>query len=175
MFKSKFVFIYFQDDFDNLRPLCYPQTQVFLLCFSVVNPTSYLNITQKWLPEIRKHNPKTPYVLIGTQCDLRNDVKVLIELANYNECPIDESEAQRTAERIGAAAYLECSALTQKNLKQVFDMAIITAMDRCGHFNDSLKKRKSKSKRKSKTKEKDILADDCAAVKRGWKKLCCFL
>ena len=33
-----------QDDFDNLRPLVYPNTDVFLLCFSVVLPSSFHNI-----------------------------------------------------------------------------------------------------------------------------------
>ena len=30
-----------QEDYDRLRPLSYPQTQVFLVCFSVVNPASH--------------------------------------------------------------------------------------------------------------------------------------
>ena len=30
-----------QDDFDTLRPLCYANTDVFLLCFSVVSPSSF--------------------------------------------------------------------------------------------------------------------------------------
>lgn len=65
-----------QDDFDSLRPLCYPQTDVFLVCFSVVSPTSFHNVREKWLPELRQHNPGAPIVLVGTQSDLRTDVKV---------------------------------------------------------------------------------------------------
>ena len=30
-----------QEDYDRLRPLSYPMTDVFLVCFSVVSPTSY--------------------------------------------------------------------------------------------------------------------------------------
>ena len=33
-----------QDDFDTLRPLVYPNTDVFLLCFSVVMPSTFQNV-----------------------------------------------------------------------------------------------------------------------------------
>ena len=36
-----------QEDYDRLRPLSYPQTNVFLVCFSVVSPGSYENIREK--------------------------------------------------------------------------------------------------------------------------------
>lgn len=117
-----------QDDFDSLRPLCYPNTDVFLLCFSVVSPTSFANVSDKWLPEIRKHCPEAPVILVGTQSDLRTDVKVLIELANYREQPVSELDARRLAHKINAECYIESSALTQKNLKEVFDQAILCSL-----------------------------------------------
>lgn len=36
-----------QEDYDRLRPLSYPQTDVFLVCFSVVAPASYENVREK--------------------------------------------------------------------------------------------------------------------------------
>ncbi|XP_072048776.1 cell division control protein 42 homolog [Amphiura filiformis] len=144
-----------QDDFDSLRPLCYPQTNVFLLCFSVVSPTSFHNVLEKWLPEVRRHNPKAPIILIGTQCDLRTDVNVLIDLAKYNEVPITESEAMQRAERINAVSYVECSALTQHNLKDVFDLGILSALQftsppketkKCGKYKPSKKEKAAQKK-----------------------------
>ncbi len=44
-----------QEDYDRLRPLSYPGTNVFLICFSVVNPASYENVKQKWFPEVNHH------------------------------------------------------------------------------------------------------------------------
>ncbi|KAI1903845.1 hypothetical protein AGOR_G00031410 [Albula goreensis] len=67
-------------------------------------------------------------VLVGTQCDLRQDVKVLIELARRRESPVPEADAHALAEKVGAVAYLESSALTQKNLKEVFDAAITAGL-----------------------------------------------
>ena len=70
-----------QDEFDGMRPLCYADTDVFLVCFSVVRPVSLCNIRDKWLLEIKKHKPKVPILLVGTQTDLRDDLDVLVDLA----------------------------------------------------------------------------------------------
>ncbi|KAK6020251.1 Ras family protein, partial [Ostertagia ostertagi] len=56
-----------QEDYDRLRPLSYPQTDVFLVCFSVVAPASFENVREKWVPEIAHHCSKTPFLLVGTQ------------------------------------------------------------------------------------------------------------
>ena len=56
-----------QEDYNQLRPLSYPNTDVFLICFSVVNPASYHNVQEEWVPELRDCMPHVPYVLIGTQ------------------------------------------------------------------------------------------------------------
>jgi len=42
-----------QEEYSRLRALSYPETDVFLLCFSVVSPASFDNIKTKWYPEIR--------------------------------------------------------------------------------------------------------------------------
>lgn len=62
------------EEYDRLRPLCYSNSSLFLLCFSVVNPSSFQNITNKWLPEITHHCPKVPAMLVGTKIDLRSNV-----------------------------------------------------------------------------------------------------
>lgn len=36
-----------QEDYDRLRPLSYPQTDVFLVCFSVVAPSSFENVKRR--------------------------------------------------------------------------------------------------------------------------------
>ena len=165
-----------QDDFDTLRPLCYPGTDVFLLCFSVVSPTSFHNVLEKWVPEIRHHCPRAPLVVVGTQSDLRNDVKVLIELAKYKEKPVSEEDAAKLADQLGAP-YVECSALTQKNLKEVFDTGILTSLHWThGELGKGLRKSK-RSKSKDSTANTVLSADrtDPSLKKGGWKKFCCFM
>lgn len=41
------------------------QTDVFLICFSVVSPSSYENVTTKWNPEVKHHCPEAPILLVG--------------------------------------------------------------------------------------------------------------
>ena len=165
-----------------------------MLCFSVVNPTSFHNIREKWVPELRKKFPKVPMILVGTLCDLRSDVRELIQLDKYNEKPVGEAEAEQTAKDIGAVCYVECSALTQKNMKDVFDTAIFCALDKKGLLPKSHQQhgRGLGSKRWRRYKnsgqhtvqfvQKNAGTEpgaglDCrqhSKPKSGWKKFCCF-
>jgi len=76
----------------------------------------------------RKRRRLPPIVLIGTQSDLREDVKTLVSLADAREAPVSEAEARRAAERLGCQTYIESSSLTQRNLKEVFDEAIVAGL-----------------------------------------------
>jgi small GTP-binding protein len=102
-----------QEDYDRLRPLSYPQTDVFLICFSLTSKTSLDNVRTRWMPEIQQHAPGVPIILVGTKLDLRE-----------KGTGVESADAQRLAAEIKAVKYLECSAKTQENLKQVFDEAI---------------------------------------------------
>ncbi|XP_072220911.1 rho-related GTP-binding protein RhoV-like [Leuresthes tenuis] len=117
-----------QEEFGHLRSLCYAHVDVFILCFSLVNPCSFTNITSKWIPQIRAGSPTSPILLVGTQSDLRHSVDILIHLDQQNTRPVSFSQARRLAHRIRAHEYLECSALTQHNLKDVFDCAVLAAI-----------------------------------------------
>lgn len=118
-----------QEDYDRLRPLSYPQTDVFLVCFSVTSPASFENIREKWIPEIHHHCPKTPFLLVGTAADLRDDPVQLEKLQRNKQKPVSIEQAERLAKDMNAVKYVECSALTQKGLKNVFDEAILAALE----------------------------------------------
>ena len=131
-----------QEDYDRLRPLSYPQTDVFLICFSIVSPPSFDNVRAKvcrflvqcasagansssqWFPEIDHHAPSVPIILVGTKLDLREDPATLESLRSKRMEPVSYDQALIVAKEIRAHKYLECSALTQRNLKSVFDEAI---------------------------------------------------
>uniref|UniRef100_A0A8B9K5L6 Cell division cycle 42, like n=1 Tax=Astyanax mexicanus TaxID=7994 RepID=A0A8B9K5L6_ASTMX len=118
-----------QEDYDRLRPLSYPQTDVFLVCFSVVSPSSFENVKEKWVPEISHHCPRTPFLLVGTQVDLRDDSNTVEKLAKNKQRPLSSESGDKLARDLRAVKYVECSALTQRGLKNVFDEAILAALE----------------------------------------------
>ncbi|XP_059089420.1 cell division control protein 42 homolog [Tigriopus californicus] len=139
-----------QDDFNSLRPLAYPHTDVFLLCFSVVEPSSFLNIREKWVPELKRTHPKgrmPPVILIGTQSDLRGDAQATAQLARQAEVPVTEAEARKLAAQVGCVCYIESSALTQSNLKEVFDEAILVGLQ-------TQRQREERERRKQRRKKR---------------------
>jgi cell division control protein 42 len=128
-----------QEDYDRLRPLSYPQTDVFLVCFSVVSPSSFENVKEKvsgderllssdfflpislslqWVPEITHHCQKTPFLLVGTQIDLRDENGTLEKLAKNKQKPITLEQGEKLAKELKAVKYVECSALTQVSRAQ---------------------------------------------------------
>ena len=109
-------------DYDGVRPLLYPESDVCMVCYSVADPESYNNVSNKWIPELNKHRPNTPIVLVGTKTDLREE---LAERSKENTCgePLTYARGEELAERIKAVRYIECSALTQQGVKHVFQEA----------------------------------------------------
>ncbi|KAL4240369.1 Ras-related C3 botulinum toxin substrate 2 [Mactra antiquata] len=109
-----------QTSYDRLRPLAYPQTDIFLLCFSVGSRNSYDNIIHKWLPEVRHHCPTTPLILVGTKVDTREKNDTL---------SITHGQGNNLMKQIGARRYLECSSLTQKGVTELFEESVRIALE----------------------------------------------
>ncbi|RNA00483.1 Cell division control [Brachionus plicatilis] len=113
-----------QEEYDRLRSISYPKTDVFLVCFSVIKPSSFENVRTKWVPEILHHCPNVTFLIVGTQIDLREDSEIIKNLSRNNQKPITFEQGDRLSKELKAFKYVECSALTQKGLKFVFDQAI---------------------------------------------------
>ncbi|CAG8728640.1 41922_t:CDS:2 [Gigaspora margarita] len=118
-----------QEDYDRLRPLSYFNADVFLICFSIALPASFENVKDKWLPEVHHHCPGIPYLIFGTQIESRNDPLVIEKLSRQKMSPVTSKQGENLAQELGAVKYVECSALTQKGLKTVFDEAIVAALE----------------------------------------------
>ena len=96
-----------QEDYDRLRPLSYPDTDVILMCFSIDSPDSLENIPEKWVPEVKHFCPNVPIVLVGNKKDLRNDDYTIKELQRAKQQPVSYSEGEQMASRIGAKVSIE--------------------------------------------------------------------
>merc|ERR1711970_148871 len=117
-----------QEDYDRLRPLSYPDTNVILACFSVNSPDSLENIPERWVPEVKHFCPNVPIILVGCKADLRTDEKTLAELAELKQMPVRQEEGLAMAEKIKAFKYLECSAKTREGVREVFEAATRAAI-----------------------------------------------
>jgi small GTP-binding protein len=119
-----------QEDYETIRTTtCFPNTHMFILCFSVVHPDSFHNIKQKWLPELQKSCPDTPFILVGTKADLRNDEETIRKLQEKSREPISEKMGKKKAKEIKARLYLECTAREVDSVNQIFRQALKIVMD----------------------------------------------
>ncbi|TNN07571.1 Rho-related GTP-binding protein isoform 2 [Schistosoma japonicum] len=89
-----------QEDYDRLRPLSYPDTDVILMCFSIDSTDSLDNIIEKWYPEVEHFCPNVPIILVGNKQDLRNDERAHHELAKARQELVKYEEGRLMADRI---------------------------------------------------------------------------
>ncbi|XP_036982610.1 rho-related GTP-binding protein RhoG-like [Artibeus jamaicensis] len=113
-----------QEEYDRLRTLSYPQTNIFVICFSISSPSSYDNVRHKWYPEVTHHCPNVPVLLVGTKSDLRTDLETVKKLKEQSLVPTTPQQGIILAKQVGAVKYLECSALLQDGVQEVFLEAI---------------------------------------------------
>jgi GTPase SAR1 family protein len=103
--KSKGIQLNFQNMHGNeenepIRKMYYENGNMFLVCFSIVNESSFKNAREIWIPEIRKYNKKPIIFLIGTQCDQRSE---------NDSQTISYEDAQTAVVEEKLFAYAECS------------------------------------------------------------------
>ena len=70
-------------------------------------------VSSQWVPEISHHCPRTPFLLVGTQVDLRDDSNTLEKLAKNKQRALSCESGEKLARELKAVKYVECSALTQ--------------------------------------------------------------
>ncbi|KAJ6492205.1 cell division control protein 42 [Mycena sanguinolenta] len=119
-------------DYNRLRPLSYPQTDVFIVCFSVGLPATFSNVKDRWFPEAEHYCPGVPRVIAATQIDLRTDLaekEKTGEQREENPTQITTIQGEKLARELKAARYVECSAKTQEGVHAAFDAAVLAALE----------------------------------------------
>lgn len=105
-----------QEEYERLRPLSYHNSHVILIGFALDVPDSLENARNKWVDEVRKYCPATPYVLIGLKKDLRISTKDKVRF-------VQADDAEAVAKEMGARRYMESSALTGEGVDDIFEVA----------------------------------------------------
>jgi Rho family protein len=138
-----------QEEYDRLRPLSYPESDVILIVFSVDFPVSLGNVQDKvrvippcratdpltdalsprlqWFPEVAHFCEGTPLILVGTKTDLRGDEQTRRMLGAQGQKPVTPEQGADVAREIGAK-YIECSAKTGVGVQDVFTLALRESM-----------------------------------------------
>lgn len=119
-----------QHDYASLRQFTYEDSDVFVVCYSVVDRDSFESVKEFWVPEMKPNiRRKKPVILVATQTDLR-------DTAGYDaDMPVTESEGRTLAKSIGAVSFVECCVSNSGSVKGVFTEVV----------NAALKYRKRKS------------------------------
>eukprot|EP00800_Vazella_pourtalesii_P011539 TRINITY_DN2777_c2_g1_i1.p1 TRINITY_DN2777_c2_g1~~TRINITY_DN2777_c2_g1_i1.p1 ORF type:complete len:203 (+),score=24.38 TRINITY_DN2777_c2_g1_i1:331-939(+) len=126
------------ENYDKLRPMSYSQANIVLICYSVVKPSSFRSITEKWVPELHFFANKTPFILVGTQTDLRSEMEINLNSNSPAKFERHDTVSRKQGKKLSkelskycnCIGHVECSALTQQGLKTVFDEVIRSATSR---------------------------------------------
>ncbi|KAJ5106788.1 P-loop containing nucleoside triphosphate hydrolase protein, partial [Penicillium angulare] len=108
-------------DYSRLRAISYPESDIFLICFSIGSANSADNVLESWDEEVHQFSGDLPILLVGLQKDLRDENPTPEDLVTW-----EEGDAIRS--KIGANAYLECSAKTGEGVVEVLHEATRLAL-----------------------------------------------
>ena len=112
-----------QEDYDRLRPLNYPDTDIVVICYSIDSRESLESITTKWYPEIEQYCPHIPCIIVGNKVDLRDENN-----NHKNNKYVSTEEGQKIADKIEAFGFFECSAKNQLGLSEFLQAAAVASL-----------------------------------------------
>ncbi|MBE7180114.1 MAG: GTP-binding protein [Terriglobus roseus] len=116
-----------QEEYDRLRPLSYPETDLVFVCFAIDCPNSLENVADKWHPEVLHFLPSTPVLLLGLKSDLRHKKTCIDLLKTQGLTPVTPEQGRAQAARMGAR-YMECSSKEMDGVEDIFDTAVSMAV-----------------------------------------------
>lgn len=128
-----------QEAYERLRPLSYTDTDVVIIAYSIADRDTIANVVEKWYPEICYYLPMVPILLVGTKLDLRPPLDEIDFKERQKSKFVSVDDGKNLAGYIKAEGFIECSALANVAVHDVFRTAAQL----------SLRKRKKRSKKKS--------------------------
>lgn len=116
-----------QEEYDRLRPLSYPETDLIFVCFAIDCPNSLDNVLDKWYPEVLHFCPYTPLILVGLKSDLRYKKTCIDMLKTQGLTPVTTEQGLAVSKKMGAQ-YMECSSKEMRGVDEIFEKAIMTVV-----------------------------------------------
>uniref|UniRef100_A0A8C4QST5 Rho family GTPase 2 n=2 Tax=Eptatretus burgeri TaxID=7764 RepID=A0A8C4QST5_EPTBU len=111
--------------YDYVRPLSYPDSDAVLICFDIGRPETLDSVLKKWQAEVQEFCPSITVLLVGCKAELRSSGEV-----QDDRGPVTYEQGVGVSRRIGAAAYMECSAKTSKlGVRDLFRMAALATVN----------------------------------------------
>ncbi|CAL6006708.1 Rac/Rho-like_protein [Hexamita inflata] len=107
------------EDYDRIRHLYYLGTDIFVVCYQVVDLTnagikqSFNNVRAKWIPEIRQHS-NAPIIILGTEA----------ELLHTPALQIQDEEITQLVRDVGAQMHIISSSKHKYNIQLVIHQAL---------------------------------------------------
>lgn len=111
-----------EEDFKNVRLLCYTGKDVCLICFSVIDEVSFYNVESKWIPEWKIFCPNALVVLVGTKIDMRCSYEI------QNKKILTYQDGLRIKNKYNLESYIECSALSNNNIHYLIHSTIAACL-----------------------------------------------
>jgi len=112
-----------QEDYKEMRKLSYPNTDVFLICFSVISPVSFKHIDE-WIKEVQASSTTQISIVIAcTKMDALQNVEILKLLKEKQIYPLSAQDIHVLKQKY-TYPVIECSAKTGQNVQRVFTTII---------------------------------------------------
>ena len=117
--------------YDQLRPLSYSETDVFLTSFSIAEPASFESVRKKWYYELTSWSnvANSTWVLLGLHADKRKSEQKSGKEIDGERKIVSREEAEQLAKDLGRwskkiVPYVECDAREKGGLQAVMEAVI---------------------------------------------------
>ena len=112
------------DHDDRIWPI--PEPHVIVVCYSSVDPTSFMEVGKEIIPELNKRFPNVPRILVATKDDLKSDISGIRSVTNTlddtNINTKSECEAVKISSIDNGNSNSDCSFV--KNVGKEFNLYI---------------------------------------------------
>lgn len=91
-------------EYKEVTELGLPQTDCFLLCYSVVDPVSFENCKTIWHPMLRHKCPEARVILVGLKSDLRTNPEAIAQLVEKGRQPVASKDVAKMSKKLRCVA-----------------------------------------------------------------------